>query len=53
MCGEEPSRCEVLPSELTSGINWLGAAPGLASVLGHKKSTQLKKNLHTVHCEFV
>jgi hypothetical protein len=39
MCGEEPSRCVVLSSELNSGINWIDAAPGLASVLGQKKYT--------------
>jgi hypothetical protein len=44
MCGEEPSRYEVLPSGLNSGINWIGTAPGLASVPGQKKGRQLKKS---------
>ena len=39
---------EVLPSELNSGINWIGTAPGLASVLGQNvhncKKKKKKKN---------
>jgi hypothetical protein len=34
----DPHVMEVLPSELNSGINWIGTAPGLASVLGQKCS---------------
>jgi hypothetical protein len=34
----DPHVMEVLPSELNSGINWIGTAPGLVSGLGQKCS---------------